>query len=170
MAQLRPALAGDTARLQDIERVAGERFRATRFAAVADHDPFSSAELDAYRAAGRCQVAVRDGRVVGYIVVDDLGGAIHIEQVSVAPDAQGRGIGRQLVAWAGEYARSLGRGSLTLTTFRDVPWNAPLYAHLGFRELVASELTPALREIVAREAGHGLDPVDRVCMRLDLST
>lgn len=62
-------------------------------------------------------------------------------------------------------ADSEGAPALTLTTFTDVPWNAPYYARCGFRRLDDGELTPGLREISEREAAHGLDRWPRVCMR-----
>ena len=42
--------------------------------------------------------------------------------------------------------------AVTLTTFRDVPWNAPYYERLGFRTLAADEITPGLAAIRAHEA------------------
>jgi hypothetical protein len=57
---------------------------------------------------------------------------------------------------------------LTLTTFAEVPWNAPYYLRCGFRRLGVRELTPGLRAIREREAAHGLDRWPRVCMRRDL--
>jgi hypothetical protein len=66
------------------------------------------------------------------------------------------------------WARDRGDAAVTLTTYRDVEWNAPLYHHLGFRVLRDVELTPGLLARRAEEARHGLDPRDRVCMRLDL--
>ena len=60
-------------------------------------------------------------------------------------------------------------GHVTLTTFVDVPWNGPLYAHLGFTVMSEAEIGPELRSIQDGEAAHGLDPARRVCMRLDLS-
>jgi hypothetical protein len=68
-------------------------------------------------------------------------------------------------------ADAAGRGvpALTLTTFRDVPWNAPYYARIGFRVLVEAELTQGLRGIRDAEAAHGLDRWPRVCMRRELS-
>ncbi|WP_411757210.1 hypothetical protein [Streptomyces venezuelae] len=59
--------------------------------------------------------------------------------------------------------------ALTLTTFADVPWNAPYYARIGFRPLADAELTPALRTIRAHEAELGLDRWPRLCMRRDLT-
>ncbi len=54
---------------------------------------------------------------------------------------------------------------MTLTTFTDIPWNAPYYTRLGFRVLDAGELTEGLREIRRAEAAMGLDAWPRVCMR-----
>lgn len=77
-------------------------------------------------------------------------------------------MGRALLAHAADRAREEGLTALTLTTFAEVPWNAPYYARLGFRTLAEGDLTPGLREIRAAEAGHGLDRWPRVCMRAPL--
>ena len=58
-----------------------------------------------------------------------------------------------------------GPAPLTLTTFAEVPWNAPYYARIGFRVLADAELSPGLRAIRAHEAALGLDRWPRVCMR-----
>jgi hypothetical protein len=55
--------------------------------------------------------------------------------------------------------------ALLLSTFRDVPWNAPYYARLGFR--VVEPLTPALEVIRAEHLARGLDESRRVFMRKD---
>jgi len=52
-----------------------------------------------------------------------------------------------------------------LTTFTDVPWNRPLYAHLGFRVLPEAAVGPGLRRIRDAETAAGLDPTERVVMR-----
>jgi hypothetical protein len=46
-----------------------------------------------------------------------------------------------------------------------VPWNRPLYKHLGFRVLGDEELSLGLRALRDDESAHGLDPELRVCMR-----
>jgi hypothetical protein len=53
---------------------------------------------------------------------------------------------------------------LTLTTFADVPWNAPYYARLGFEITPPNKITPGLREIRQYEAAAGLDAWPRVVM------
>lgn len=95
--------------------------------------------------------------------------APHIEQVTVHPRAARRGVGRALIGYAAGRAREEGATALTLTTFADVPWNAPYYARVGFRPLADAGLTPALRAIRAHEAEPGLDRWPRLCMRSDLT-
>ncbi|OII65313.1 GNAT family N-acetyltransferase [Streptomyces sp. CC77] len=167
--RIRPALPEDLPRLQDLERAAGEPFRALGMAAVADDDPPPPEDLERYRAAGRARIAAGpDGRPAAYLVWDEVDGAAHIEQVSVHPDAARRGLGRALVEDLAAHAVALRLPALTLTTFRDVPWNAPYYARLGFRVLDETELTAGLRAVRRAEAAHGLDRWPRTCMRRDL--
>jgi hypothetical protein len=52
---------------------------------------------------------------------------------------------------------------------RHIPWNRPLYEHLGFRALSGEEIGSGLRAVCDAEAEHGLDPDLRVVMRLDLN-
>jgi GNAT superfamily N-acetyltransferase len=171
---LRAATAADGPALQDVELRAGEQFRDVGMADIADHDPSSLDELAAYADAGRSWVACDDidgagaGQVVGYVIVDLVDGCAHVEQVSVVPAAQGRGVGRALLDRVRDWAVESGCPALTLTTFTDVAWNRPLYEHLGFRVLAEPEIGPDLLAVRATEIAHGLDPALRVCMRLDL--
>ncbi len=59
--------------------------------------------------------------------------------------------------------------AVTLTTFRDIPWNAPLYARLGFRELSTDRLSPVLAALVREEAERGLESARRVVMSFEIS-
>jgi ribosomal protein S18 acetylase RimI-like enzyme len=163
---IRPSRVDDGPALQEIELRAGEQFRSVGMDSIADATPEPIEALAEYSNAGRSWVAVTDDdQPVGYLIVDTVDGAAHIEQVSVLPEYQGAGIGRALTdrarAWAGE--RKL--PALTLTTFSEVPWNRPLYEHLGFTVMADSEIGPELRAIRDHEAGLGLDPAGRVCMR-----
>ncbi|MFZ3597809.1 GNAT family N-acetyltransferase [Streptomyces sp. BH104] len=163
---IRNAEPADLPRLQAIETAAGEIFRTLGMAAIADDAPPTIAELERYRRAGHAWVAAEDaGTVVAYLLAEAVDGAFHIEQVTVHPDAARRGVGQTLIARAADCARGQGLTGLTLTTFADVPWNAPYYERLGFRRLTEAELTPGLRAIRAAEAEHGLDRWPRVCMR-----
>ncbi|NUP22783.1 MAG: GNAT family N-acetyltransferase [Streptomyces sp.] len=166
--RIRPVLPGELPALQDIERAAGAAFRDLGMAAIADDEPPALDVLEHYRRAGRAWVAHDDGdRPVGYLICEPVDGALHIEQVSVHPDHAHRRIGRALLAYAADRAHEENLTALTLTTFTEVPWNAPYYERLGFRVLDEAELTPGLRKIRAHEAELGLDHWPRVCMRRD---
>ena len=166
---IRPAVPDDGEALQEIELLAGERFREIGMAAIADHDPASLDVLARYATGGRAWVAVDgDGTRLGYVIVDVVDGCAHVEQISVRPADQGTGVGRALLDQVTEWAIATDRPALTLTTFADVPWNRPLYEHLGFRVMAEAEIGPELRAVCADEAAHGLDPATRVCMRRDL--
>ncbi|WP_228973541.1 GNAT family N-acetyltransferase [Streptomyces sp. DH12] len=167
--RIRPAHRTDLPRLRDVELAAGEPFRALGMDAVADDAPPPLASLEEYRASGRALVGDEGGPAVAYLLWDEVDGAAHIEQVSVHPDAARRGLGRALIESLAAEAAGRGVAALTLTTFRDVPWNAPYYARIGFRVLVEAELTQGLRRIRDAEAAHGLDRWPRVCMRRELS-
>lgn len=167
--EMRPASPADGGVFREIERLAGQRFRDVGMDDIAADEPLSTESLAAYAMAGRSWVAEDPVRgVVGYVLVDVVDGNAHIEQVSVKPDEQGRGVGQALIGRTAEWAAEMGLQALTLTTFRDVPWNAPLYQHLGFRALAEYELGSELRAVRDAEAAHGLDPTIRVCMRREL--
>ncbi|MFJ7175145.1 GNAT family N-acetyltransferase [Streptomyces massasporeus] len=170
--RIRLATRAELPALQDIERAAGAPFRDLGMPEIADDEPPALAVLERYRRAGRCWVAVDEGDEgelpAAYLLAEPVDGALHIEQVSVHPRAARRGVGRALLAHAADRAREEGLTALTLTTFTDVPWNAPYYARLGFRPLPETDLTPGLRAIRAEEAAHGLDRWPRVCMRAEL--
>ncbi|GIL29440.1 GNAT family N-acetyltransferase [Actinocatenispora comari] len=159
---IRPASGDDLPNLQDIERAAGEQFTAIGMPEIAADEPFSIDELERYRAGGYAWVAA-DPQPVAYLVAEPVDGSLHIEQVSVRPEYARRGLGRQLI----DTADAAGFPALTLTTFRDVPWNAAYYRRLCFRDLDRAEETPGLRRIRRTEAEHGLDRWPRLCMRRD---
>ncbi|QSB16544.1 GNAT family N-acetyltransferase [Natronosporangium hydrolyticum] len=164
--QIRTARPADLPVLREIERAAGESFRAIGMAAIADDEPLSVEELGRYQRAGRAWVAAADAAPVAYLIAEPLDGCLHIEQVSVHPEQARQGVGRLLLARATEHARAAGLPALTLTTFAEVPWNGPYYRRCGFREVPVEELTPGLREVRRREAAHGLDRWPRVVMRV----
>jgi GNAT superfamily N-acetyltransferase len=164
-ALIRNASAKDLQTLQTIEVFAGEAFRALGMDAIADDDPPSLSVLRSYAEVGRAWVATDPlDSPVGYILIDEIDRGAHIAQVTVHPDHSRQGIGRALIEEATRWARGRGQEAMTLTTFRDVPWNAPYYARLGFVELPESSWSGDLRRIVAAEASQGLDAWSRVVM------
>jgi GNAT superfamily N-acetyltransferase len=104
---------------------------------------------------------------VGFACVEIVDGLAHIWQLSVLPSKGRQGRGRALVKAVCDWAQLRGLPAVTLTTFRDVPWNAPFYARLGFRVIEA--LSPGLQAIRDHERDIGDDAFgSRVTMRIDL--
>lgn len=167
---IRAGREADLRRLQDVERAAGRCFRDVGMDPVADDVPPPLSALRRYAADGGLWVAAEgeEEPAVAYVLAESLDGNVHIEQVSVHPDAARRRIGRSLIEHVAARAEAAGTPALTLCTFAEVPWNAPYYERCGFRVLAPAELTPGLRRIRAEEALAGLDRWPRVCMRRDL--
>ena len=61
-------------------------------------------------------------------------------------------------------ARESGSTVLTLRTYRDVPWNAPFYARLGWTPLPEAGWGPGMHALVEAEDVDGLDVTQRVAM------
>ncbi|CAI2481713.1 GNAT family N-acetyltransferase [Serratia plymuthica] len=109
------------------------------------------------------------GEVAGFIAVLPQQQDWHIAELSVAADWQRRGIGRRLIAEVAMQAKSQGAQRLTLTTFIDVPWNAPYYRRLGFQPIAAVRLNLPLRQRLAEEAAQGFVVGSRCAMEFTLS-
>jgi GNAT superfamily N-acetyltransferase len=68
----------------------------------------------------------------GFARIDHKPWGPHLEQLSVHPDGARQGLGRALLRSACGWARDSRYSTLTLATYRDVPWNGPFYASEGF--------------------------------------
>lgn len=108
--------------------------------------------------------------VAGFVAVFPLDEEAFVAQLSVRRANQGRGLGRRLMLSAEQWARDQEFAGLTLTTFRDVAWNAPFYASLGFSEVAADATRPGLKAEREHETARGLDAVGpRIAMRKPLT-
>jgi ribosomal protein S18 acetylase RimI-like enzyme len=166
--RIRLAQFDDIEAMRTIEVAAGALFRQVGMDAVADDDPPSAAELAGHITAGRAWLAADGDQPVGYAVARVVDGIAHLHQVSVRPEHAGRRIGQALVDQVCRWASEAGHDAVTLSTFRDVAWNAPYYRRLGFRDLGEDELGPGLRSERAAEEAHGLDVSQRLFMRKEL--
>lgn len=157
---LRLARADDAAAMPGIERAA-----AIAFAAEASIDPAQTrAQADYARLIrkGHCLVAHVGEAMAGFLAAEPFSRELHIWEMDVDPAFQRRGIGAGLVRAAMIDARNSGFRALTLTTFRDLAWNGPFYARLGFEEVTALDAHPRLAGELANEVDDGL-PADRRC-------
>ncbi|MDP1599420.1 GNAT family N-acetyltransferase [Phenylobacterium sp.] len=164
--RLRAATTSEIERVRQIERASASRFVGTARAALADDEPTDGATLTQRIAAGGLLVAEQDGEVVAFVMFRAVEGCGYIEQIDVLPSHERRGIGARLIEAVAEVARGRGWPALTLSTFKDVPFNAPYYRRLGFADVEA--LTPGMAEIRAEHEARGLDESARVFMRREV--
>ena len=159
-----PARAEDLPRVPIIELAAAQLLRGHAPDAVLQ-ETSSEAELTSALRDGRLWVARANGLAVGYAQVQPIDAVTaHLEEVDVLPEHGRRGIGTRLVTQVCDWARANGYERVTLTTFRDVPWNMPFYQKLGFAVVPREQLGAQLSGRVDAEASRGLDPLRRVVM------
>lgn len=163
---IRAARADELERLRGIEFAAGEIFRSCGMDAIADDEPLTVTELALYQARGGALVFADTSDIpVAYLLLEHLDENAHVEQLSVHPSHARRGLGSELLDAAEKWAQAKSLEWLTLTTFRDVPWNAPYYRRLGFEELEPEMLDDGLRGILECEGLVGLGRWPRIAMR-----
>ena len=151
---------------QEVEVAAGRLFAEIGLDEIAAAPPDDLATLRGHRerrhrSGWRCV----GQEVVGYAMVSVVDEEGHLDQVSVRPEHGRRGVGTALLEQARAWAVERGFHAMTLTTFRDVAWNGPYYAKLGFEPLAETDLGPALQAIRDQEQADGLDVLPRQAMR-----
>ncbi|WP_304455753.1 GNAT family N-acetyltransferase [Nocardiopsis sp. YSL2] len=99
-----------------------------------------------------------DGRPCGLAATVAIDGHPHLEQIAVDPAHGRRGVGSALLAAVRAEAAARGHGRITLTTFRDLPWNGPWYTARGFAPLPRPEWGPELVRLWEAEAGIRVRP------------
>ena len=165
----RLAREDDLEAIQEVEIDAGALFVDVGLPTIADDDPPPIGELLGHLRDGALWViADEHDRPVAYAsasVVDDEG---HLDQVSVRRASAGNGLGRLLIDEVCRWAAARGLHAVTLTTFRDVPFNGPLYQRYGFREIPDRDHGPELAAIRERERAAGIDVAPRIAMRRDI--
>ncbi|MCH2098664.1 MAG: GNAT family N-acetyltransferase, partial [Pseudomonadales bacterium] len=173
---VRPARAADVDRVRGIEAAAATRFADTghpELASGSDQELIPLAQLSAAVDAGQLLVAELDGVVVGFALLGTLAGdagpGAHLRELDVLPDAGRRGVGTALIEAACAWGASQGAARIVLTTFRDVVFNAPLYARRGFIELSPEARGPVLDALLAAETDAGFSPSVRCAMARPLS-
>lgn len=171
MTTYRIAREVDAEALPDIEQSAGKAYRGiAELAWIADDDNQTVERHRELIARGTCWVAVeRDDRPVAFLSAEIQDDTLHIWELAVRLDRQRSGIGRALLDNAIADARERRLVALTLTTFRDVIWNAPFYQKLGFQVLGDAQVGEWLREVLRREVEHGMPASRRCAMRLVLN-
>jgi GNAT superfamily N-acetyltransferase len=163
---IRPGRPDEVAIVRAIEVAAASLFRGIGLPEIAEFDPADPAEVLLRAREGRLLVTVDAAdRPVAFALFGEYDGTLHIEELDVHPDHAGRRLGAALIDRIDAIARDQGLPELTLSTFRDVPWNAPYYSRLGFVPMPDADLGPGLAAIRDTIVAKGVDIVPRLFMR-----
>lgn len=148
--RIRAARLSDLPRLAPIERAAVQLLLDFGMKGAVSVVPLAE-HAAAYRQR-RLLVAVDgDDEPVGFAVMQEHAGVGHLHEMDVHPEHGRRGVGTRLLQRCLGWARERGLPAMTLTTFREVPWNAPFYARHGFVEVLKGEWTGAMTDRARRE-------------------
>jgi predicted N-acetyltransferase YhbS len=166
----RVAAPHDAQAIRTIEFEAGQRFASVGMAGIADAPPMELDIVNRKIDAQQIVVAVAaDGSCVGFVMFEPQPTRFYVQELDVLSSHAGQRIGAALIEQVAHRARAQQITQLTLSTYREVPWNAPYYRRLGFRDIEEADLDAVL---IARRDAHiarGLDESKRVFMRRDLA-
>lgn len=126
----RPALPEDAEAIRALVRAAYAKYipRLGREPAPMNDD------YAARIAAGQAWVLEDGGALAGALILEDEPGALLLYNIAVAPAAQGKGVGKRLVAFTEAEARRRGYALLRLYTNELMVENVAMYPRLGFTE------------------------------------
>lgn len=160
----------DANAIRAIEFDAAQRFYSVDMAGIADAPPLALEIVERKIAAREIVVALAvDSTCVGFVMFEPLPACMYVQELDVLTTHAGRRIGAALIEQVARIALAQRLTRLVLSTFREVPWNAPYYRRLGFRHIEEAELDAVL---IARREAHiarGLDESKRVFMRRELA-
>jgi GNAT superfamily N-acetyltransferase len=166
---IRSARVEELTLLAHIEQSAAVRFLDTPYAFLVDAKPLPLDFVQQRFQAGQVWVAVdREDTVIGFAVTREVDDTLYLQEIDIDPKHGQKGLGYALVDTVRSWAKLSDYGVMSLSTFRDIPWNAPFYSKLGFRILDESELTAGFQQIRWQEREAGLPICDRVIMHCEL--
>ncbi|MDE7548620.1 GNAT family N-acetyltransferase [Acetobacter fabarum] len=164
---IRLACLADAPYLPALEQDAAQAFAAIpELVWLTGGDGLDLATHTASIAARTCWVAASaTGQLLGFVTAHLYGLDLHIQEMSVTQAAQGQGLGRRLLHAVCTAAQQRGLQRVTLTTFVNVPWNAPFYASAGFCHVSHAALDVRLASILEHENATGLAAIPRCAMQ-----
>lgn len=167
--KIRFARAEELPLLAQIERSAAVLFLNTPYAFLANDEPLALNFIQQRFQANQVWVALdSQNGVVGFAITREVDDTIYLQEVDVDPKHGRRGLGSALVETVCDWAQLQGYGKISLSTFRNLPWNAPFYSKLGFLIFDESKLTIGLQQIRLQELEAGLPISARVIMYREL--
>jgi GNAT superfamily N-acetyltransferase len=168
---IRPPRPDEVSLLPQIENEADRRYARVGLPFIVDMPPATLASLEYARCRDCLWIAVSPyGRPIGFALMKLRHGRAWLDRLSVLDRWQRHGLGTALIERTSTRAGRLGFETLYLSTYRDVPWNAPFYARRGFAEMPQGSWPHAVRQQVQQENSHGHPSWRRIVMRRRVST
>ncbi len=166
--QIRLANIDDLPALPAIEQAAGQQFVEFGLTYLENITLPMQTLIKAQKSDHVWVITTMAAEIVGFAVVSADKEQLYLEEIDIEPAHGRQGLGRALIKAICDWAKATGFKAISLSTFRDIPWNGPYYERLGFKIVSESKLTAKLIEIREREAREGLPVSQRVIMRKEL--
>ena len=90
-------------------------------------------------------LAERDGALDGVLILEPRPDDLLIWSIATAPEAQGRGVGNTMLAFAEARARELGRTCIRLYTGQPLTFNIDWYTRHGYRHESTEDMGDRVR-------------------------
>ncbi|KAA3610486.1 MAG: GNAT family N-acetyltransferase [Calditrichaeota bacterium] len=162
---IRLAEKKDLATLPGIEKKASALFKETKYFLAVGKDVTTFEDFEEAQEDGHLFVAINENdKPIGFAYMEIMGHGVHLDELDVLPEYGGKGIGTALVKKVNSWAKEKSYSAVSLTTYKNISWNAPFYKKLGFKEVVVSEMPKQLYTLFLQEHEQGLLMEDRVVM------
>ncbi len=167
---IRSAATEDFTVLPALEMDAARAFTAIGWDEIAAMPPISEGDYLRNVTSQQVLIAELEGNAdaIGFCVLCELDQQAFIVELGVGQAFARKGVGRQLLEAAIGWARTSGYADLLLTTFADVPFNAPFYQRYGFEALLPGDEFPELARKLKSEREGILGNYARLAMRFRL--
>lgn len=163
---LRQARNNDIIGLQEIEARADSLFSGTGLLdEIPANDHIPDAAFHEAIAQALCHVIADPAdKAVGFTLCSLRGTHLYLDQISVDPDHARKGLGAALIGQLDTLAARHACDQISLSTFRNIPWNGPYYQRHGFQMLDHEELEPWMVDLEQQQSTY-LDVSKRCFMQ-----
>lgn len=162
---IEPATLADIESMRRVEERANQLFDAIGYGFCVEIGPSDIEEHELVLRVGATLVARAGRAVVAFAMFLPIDGEWHLDEIDVDPHHQRQGLARRLIDEGGLIGRARGHQAMTLTTFRDVAWQRPVYEKLGFEPFDPDADRVELFALLEKEKAWRLAQKPRLVMR-----
>jgi GNAT superfamily N-acetyltransferase len=157
------ATSAHLSQLANIELAAATRFVGWDVPASAFTEASPLKSLLVGQRCGLLWVAADGARVIGFAMASDVGEQLILEEIDVLPECSSQGVGSELIEAVMREAGDRGCSHVYLSTYRDVPWNAPWYLRRRFE--FADDDDSLGQALLSHDEERGFATMPRVALR-----